>query len=288
MKTYKKKTGFTLVEMLVVISIIGILMGILVPSLTKGKKNARRAECASNLRQLYMGSMSYAADENHAGHFPPAYSHEHKLKLYNVKKKVFEDIWEKNGTGWVDWRGVSDDDRYNPNDGGSVTEDKKVFWWGDYGELCIKHGGIYSYVGEDMRIYICPTFKRYVKSEGLPQFKDAKFSYVMNKNASWVSFLGAGGSKDGMSRRMLYADGAYEAKYGAAWGLKDEGDHVEGSYYYRGCDGMLEWEKERIGDWHKGKGNVVFLDGHTECLDPSRYSNGLTEKICKGDYNPGE
>ena len=68
MKNYKYKAGFTLIEMLVVIAIVGILMGMFIPSLGKAKKHARKVECMSNLKQLYMASVRYATDGS--GSFP--------------------------------------------------------------------------------------------------------------------------------------------------------------------------------------------------------------------------
>jgi prepilin-type N-terminal cleavage/methylation domain-containing protein/prepilin-type processing-associated H-X9-DG protein len=54
--------GFTLVELLVVIAIIALLVGILLPTLSKARESSKRASCLANLRTLSQSMLLYAND----------------------------------------------------------------------------------------------------------------------------------------------------------------------------------------------------------------------------------
>ncbi len=59
-----RRPGFTLIELMVVISIIALLMAILLPSLGQAREQARKVVCLSNLHQLANAIEGYVQDNN--------------------------------------------------------------------------------------------------------------------------------------------------------------------------------------------------------------------------------
>ena len=71
--------GFTLVELLVVISIIGLLTALVVPVVKRAQNSSMKAASASNLRQIGVAMMSYTAEH---GRFPPPRSNPNAANSY--------------------------------------------------------------------------------------------------------------------------------------------------------------------------------------------------------------
>ena len=59
-----QRQGFTLIELLVVISIIAILAGMLLPAINMVREGARKANCGNNQRQIVLGMVVYANDND--------------------------------------------------------------------------------------------------------------------------------------------------------------------------------------------------------------------------------
>ncbi len=62
-----RRNGFTIVELLVVITIIGVLIALLLPAVQAARENARQAVCISNQKELALAVVQY---ENAKGHYP--------------------------------------------------------------------------------------------------------------------------------------------------------------------------------------------------------------------------
>jgi len=65
------RPGFTLVEVLVVIAVIGTLVALLVPAVQAARESARRAQCGNHLKQIGLGILNYEST-HHV--FPPTFT----------------------------------------------------------------------------------------------------------------------------------------------------------------------------------------------------------------------
>lgn len=60
----KSLNRFTLIELLIVVAILGILISILIPSLSRAKETAKMAVCASNMNQLSKAYLAYSSNND--------------------------------------------------------------------------------------------------------------------------------------------------------------------------------------------------------------------------------
>lgn len=278
MKT--RQFGFTLLELLVVIVIIGILAAMLFPVLGRIQERGREVKCASNLRQLHMAAISYVSSQGARGRLPRAASA--KVWHYDEETSTYGFSWQK---GWV---------ASHPENSANM----KSYWWeagGSLGTYCIRNGTLFDFLGDvgDESVYVCPTMAHVARKELTGQYRNVTRSYGMNMDLSHVIYTDI----DGLSRKMLFADQGFNKMTEALQSLRDAAEVIvaprnpsdtdlkdgsEGTQrFFRGIDGSIDYKKqagankadtrEKIGELHgrkpgakTGMANVIFADGHVE------------------------
>lgn len=155
------RTGFTLIEILVVVAIIALLVAILLPALAKARAQARAVICGNNVRQLGMG-MRYFAEANQ-GYYPDSYH------------------W----FCYPPWY-------HNPN---------PVTYSAPRGSAQWEEGWVYRYVGKSTDVFLCPSddgFRSYADASNEFKAQPAGHgNYSMQKNLQGLVEKSGGGKKFG-------------------------------------------------------------------------------------------
>ena len=66
----RNKKGFTLIELMIVVAIIGILAAIAIPNFLKFQAKSKQSEAKTNLKAVYTAETSYFGENNSYGTFP--------------------------------------------------------------------------------------------------------------------------------------------------------------------------------------------------------------------------
>ena len=77
----RKSAGFTLVELLTVIAVIGILVSLLLPAVQAAREAARKMQCQNNLKQIGLAVLNY---ESQWSMFPPSAWAADGTNLYSI------------------------------------------------------------------------------------------------------------------------------------------------------------------------------------------------------------
>ena len=95
----KGKKGFTLIELLVVIAVIGLLAGIMVPSIGAALAKGKKTQCLNHVKSIATALLGYAGD--HRGHLPGVGGDGDYQSMTELAKGLAEDEYLEDMTCWA-------------------------------------------------------------------------------------------------------------------------------------------------------------------------------------------
>lgn len=258
MKT--KPSGFTLVELLVVITIIGILMGLLIPAVNTARETARRNQCSTQIKNLSLAAIQY---ENTKGEMPGYVQSFGRHDSYidpsdpsnsgaALAPHMKIGTWAVALLPWLDAQPTYEhwsEDRYpilHTNVSGAEHEATS----GASGD------GFHSLAAPNLAVMQCPS-----NPVAVGDF--AKNSYISNNglchSSGPSSFLNAPSGSSVFAESQNRANGVFNCKYNVT-SVNSRGDGVH----------EFEGPRVRLDDFKDGAGNTMLFAESVQALPWSR------------------
>ncbi len=250
--------GFTLIEILVVVAIIGLLVAILLPSLARAREQARRVVCLNNLRQMGVAFGTYSGGNK--TYLPMAGS---------FRWSLMEGAYYTGG-----------------GSGALRIED----WVG------VNHGLLYpKYIGNQGELYFCPSNKAFTKEDpenGLkalqqryqhPYRSDPQWENSHNFPISPLSAYGYGvpvgtGRRPRDAGLKAYPLDVIQTPYGVTLNPGDPGTMTN---YYRYTIDPAEADASLFGPWPQSRRGKYLIPA----LMSDAYFGGWTEGYHLNGYD---
>ena len=245
MRTNHGKSGFTLVELLVVIGIIAVLIGVLLPALNVARQQAQSIQCLSNMRQLGTAFVLYVND-NH-GWMPSC------------------DTCGPN-TPTQFWSGATSATQ-TPLWPAGVSATQTWVGWVDSGpaESALENGTLWKYI-HNAGLYKCPSDTNPYRNRSYSinylicmsandtgsllhsivnwnKWKVYKVTQVPN-SANAITFVEEGAPQNSTDPALQWN--------GGGWEQNPVGAHFPSDWI------------DTVVSWHRNGANFAFVDGHAE------------------------
>jgi len=222
-----RRGGFTLLELLVVVGIIGVLASLLLPALAGGKAKARSLFCLNNNRQLVMGCLMYA-DEN---------SQRLPYNLAGTATRTNLN-W---AAGTLDWELTADNTNL-----AFLTE-----------------AALGAYVGRVPALYRCPSDSVLSPLQHAAGWSSRARSYSMNASVGDAGDLSASGvNTNNPGYAQFFRLTSIPAPARIFVFLDEHPDSISDGYFVNRSY-YPEWIRLPA-PWHRGGTTFSFADGHTE------------------------
>ncbi|NQZ60213.1 MAG: type II secretion system protein [Lentisphaeraceae bacterium] len=98
-KTSEVLHSFTLIELLVVIAIIGILISLIMPSLSKARRTVQKSVCLNNVKSLGIATQLFLVDGDSNQQIKPGYYPKYEWWQRDIDKQLGTKL-DKNSKGW--------------------------------------------------------------------------------------------------------------------------------------------------------------------------------------------